>query len=89
MHTDVRVQRKKVLVIKQILFVSTLGNVWRIHILMLGREGLMKGNQSELPTRPNELTQIRVIPAIIGIRYARKNAFLKCASCYFPTSSWG
>ena len=55
MHTDVRVQRKKVLIIiKQILLVSTLGNVWRIHILMLGREGLMEGNQSELPTRPNE-----------------------------------
>ena len=54
MPTDVRVQRKKVLVIKQILLVSTLGNVWRIHILMLGREGLIEGNQSELPTRPNE-----------------------------------
>ena len=54
MHTDVRVQRKKVLVIKQILLVSALGNVWRIHILMLGREGIIIGNRRKSVRTTNQ-----------------------------------
>ena len=44
MYTDVRVLRKKVLIVTEILLVSTLGNaertVWRICILILECKGL-------------------------------------------------